>query len=239
MPPLPNLPPAQQSLPVTSALGSDTSAKPDIAAAASAAFTAIMRSNEEGSLIDGDLLIKILRDPTMVGKLVSEHYAIKQPPPSMASAAINSAYPSPAPVPTPAPIFKPPPPPPSSSTSVPINIPTALPKAPPPAKDVNYYKSLIQKHGGDRQESAEAAPLPYENRHEYRRKNPLGSVYVEGGGREMRLSNGRKPRIEKLCAYFNTPRGCRQGSSCSYLHDSSAAKKMERERASKRVKFDR
>ncbi|KAL0904987.1 hypothetical protein M5K25_027156 [Dendrobium thyrsiflorum] len=240
IPPIPNLPPVQQPLSMNSDHGPGTSVKPDIAAAASAAFTAIMRSNEEGSLIDRDLLIKILRDPSMVGKLVSEHSAPKQttlpaqPPSQIASAATNSAYPMHILVPTPAPSLKLLSP---SSTTIPINIPTVLPKA-PPAKDVNYYKSLIQKHGGDRQESTEPAPLPYENRHEYH-SNPLGSIYGEGAGREMRQSDSRKPKIEKLCAYFNTPRGCREGSRCSYLHDSSTSKKIERQRASKRVKFDR
>lgn len=242
MPPIPNLPPAQQPLSSSSSLVAGTNVKPDIAAAASAAFTAIMRSNEEGSLIDRDLLIQILKDPSMVGKLVSEHSSRKQtplptqPPPLIASGATNSAYPVHILVPTPAPSLKPLPPPPSSTT-VPINIPTVLPKG-PPAKDVNYYKSLIQKHGGDRQESTEQAPLPYENRHEYHNKLS-GSIYGEGAGREMRQRENRKPKIEKLCAYFNTPRGCRQGSSCSYLHDSSMSKKMERQRGSKRVKFDR
>ncbi|PKU59847.1 zinc finger CCCH domain-containing protein 30 [Dendrobium catenatum] len=234
IPPIPNLPPVQKPLSLSSEPGPGTSVKPDIAAAASAAFTAIMRSNEEGSLIDRDLLIKILRDPSMVGKLVSERSAPTQtplpaqPPSQIASGATNSAYPMHILVPTPAPSLKPPPP--SSSTTIPINIPTVRPKA-PPTKDVNYYKSLIQKHGGDRHESTEPAPLPYENRHDYH-SNPLGSIYGEGAGR-------RKPKIEKLCAYFNTPRGCREGSRCSYLHDSSTSKKIEHQRASKRIKFDR
>lgn len=59
--------------------------EPDIVAAASAAFTAIMRSNEEGSLIDRDLLIKILSNPTLIDKLVSEYGAPKEPESSVAT----------------------------------------------------------------------------------------------------------------------------------------------------------
>eukprot|EP01018_Ginkgo_biloba_P002810 Gb_37724 [translate_table: standard] len=46
---------------------------PDVAAAAAAAFMAIMRSNEEGSMIDQDLLIKILSNPQIIEALTSQH----------------------------------------------------------------------------------------------------------------------------------------------------------------------
>ncbi|XP_061345629.1 zinc finger CCCH domain-containing protein 30-like [Gastrolobium bilobum] len=45
----------------------------DLAAAASAVVAAIMKSNEQGSLIDMDLLLKIFNDPIMIGKLIKEH----------------------------------------------------------------------------------------------------------------------------------------------------------------------
>ncbi|KAM7516150.1 hypothetical protein LguiA_005733 [Lonicera macranthoides] len=44
-------------------------------AAASAALTALIESQEKGSLIDTDLLIKILSDPKMIEKLTNEHGA--------------------------------------------------------------------------------------------------------------------------------------------------------------------
>ncbi|RDY06801.1 Zinc finger CCCH domain-containing protein 30 [Mucuna pruriens] len=44
----------------------------DLAAASSAVAT-IMRSNEQGRLIDMDLLVKILNDPKIVEKLINEH----------------------------------------------------------------------------------------------------------------------------------------------------------------------
>ncbi|XP_048493754.1 zinc finger CCCH domain-containing protein 6 isoform X1 [Beta vulgaris subsp. vulgaris] len=47
-------------------IGLSTGLDADIVAAASAAFTAIMKCNEQGSLIDTDLLVKILSDPKMI-----------------------------------------------------------------------------------------------------------------------------------------------------------------------------
>lgn len=218
------------------------SVEPDIAAAASAAFTAIMRSNEEGSLIDRDLLIKLLCDPSMLEKLASEHSISKQthfpaqPPPTI-------THPEPILAPTPAPNLDPQP---LCSPRITITRASAVPVMPLPAKDANYYKSLIQKHGGDRHETTEPAP-PYETSPEYH-INPLGSMY-RGGKHEQRQIDSRKPRTAKPCAYFNTPRGCRQGASCMYLHDSSpptnsylqASPKsmMQQQRGAKRIKFDR
>lgn len=42
-------------------------------AAASAVVEAIMKSNEQGSMIDTDLLLKIFNDPTIIGKLINQH----------------------------------------------------------------------------------------------------------------------------------------------------------------------
>ena len=52
----------------------NTTIEPDVAAAAAAAaFVGIMRSNEEGSMIDQDLLIKILSNPQIIETLISQH----------------------------------------------------------------------------------------------------------------------------------------------------------------------
>ncbi|XWS45528.1 hypothetical protein CRYUN_Cryun15aG0144300 [Craigia yunnanensis] len=45
----------------------------DVIVAASAALTAVMKSKEQGSLIDTDLLVRILSDPKMVEKLIHGH----------------------------------------------------------------------------------------------------------------------------------------------------------------------
>ncbi|KAG9443056.1 hypothetical protein H6P81_018910 [Aristolochia fimbriata] len=50
-----------------------SAAEPDVLAAATAAFTAIMRTNEAGSLIDRDLLIKILSNPQLIDHLVKDY----------------------------------------------------------------------------------------------------------------------------------------------------------------------
>ncbi|KAG0501802.1 hypothetical protein HPP92_001874 [Vanilla planifolia] len=185
----------------SAAPGPASLAEPDVAAAASAAFTAIMRSNEEGSLIDRDLLIKILSDPSMLEKLVSEYGTPKQTPPSPLPMACSST---------------------SGANALPTVSPTR-----PPVKDASYYKSLIQKHGGEPQESS--------------KQFHLGNMYTEGGGlgHGQRQRESRNPKVSKPCAYFNTPRGCRQGANCSYLHVALASQQMEQMRGAKRVKLDR
>lgn len=49
----------------------------DVIAAASTALATLMKTNQQGSLIDTDLLIKILSDPKMIQKLIADH-----PPPA-------------------------------------------------------------------------------------------------------------------------------------------------------------
>ncbi|GJN01435.1 hypothetical protein PR202_ga18702 [Eleusine coracana subsp. coracana] len=83
--------------------------EPDVLAAASAAYTAIMQSNQMGSMIDQDLLIiKILSDPAQLERLMKEHGTVKHeqttsaavppmlpgPQPQMAASALPS-YPDP------------------------------------------------------------------------------------------------------------------------------------------------
>ncbi|KAL2499404.1 Zinc finger CCCH domain-containing protein 6 [Abeliophyllum distichum] len=51
--------------------GGDPCVEPDIVAAAHAALTAVMSKNDQGNLIDHNLLIKILSDPKMIEQLVT------------------------------------------------------------------------------------------------------------------------------------------------------------------------
>ncbi|CAI9757976.1 unnamed protein product [Fraxinus pennsylvanica] len=53
--------------------GEDSLLQPDIVATAQAALTAVMSKNNQGNLIDHNLLIKILSDPKMIEKLVTNH----------------------------------------------------------------------------------------------------------------------------------------------------------------------
>lgn len=120
-------------------------AEPDVAAAAKVALTAIIKSSEEGSLIDHDLLIKLLSEPSMLNRLLSNYNVPKQtevpslPTPTLCNRTVTSeALNRDSPLPTNLPI---------RSSSV---------EAVPRVKDASYYKSLVQLHGGDRQKTASA-----------------------------------------------------------------------------------
>ncbi|XP_059437889.1 zinc finger CCCH domain-containing protein 6-like [Corylus avellana] len=75
-----------QGLVASGALAASTSEKPalgslpsigaDPVAAASTALAAILKSKEQGSLIDTDLLINILSDPKMIQKLINDHQSL-------------------------------------------------------------------------------------------------------------------------------------------------------------------
>lgn len=75
----PAAPASEKSAPGISHVGAD------VIAAASTALAAIMKSNQQGSLIDTDLLIKILSDPKMIQNLISDH----PPPPTPVNPAVN------------------------------------------------------------------------------------------------------------------------------------------------------
>ena len=288
---MPNLQRSEQT-PLASVMptaGPAPNAEPDVLAAASAAFTAIMRSSEEGSLIDRDLLIKILSNPVMVEKLASEYGVPKQNlpmPPAVTAAAAPSHQPvviTPA-APSRQPVFtasvasspRPPPqialsaplsappmshmfhvpntlpppglnqrhPPPMSHHSHPIPIVNPVQAPGPPVKDANYYKSLIQLHGGDKPEALDQNSVQFSNL-----SNPLnyqsnmngasnGGDLIGVGGPNQR---DMKPKVLRPCVYFNTPRGCRHGASCLYQHDaSSIPQRIEQNKGTtKRIKLER
>lgn len=106
----------------------------------------------------------------------------------------------------------------------------------PVARDINYYKSLIQQHGGERQEML---PLPpqYSNN---RNNQQLGSVQESQNSYNSRDS---KPKIMKPCIYYNSSRGCRHGANCAYLHDAPPQQRgvgsLPEVQSSKRMKMDR
>ncbi|KAF7829596.1 zinc finger CCCH domain-containing protein 6 [Senna tora] len=194
----------------------------DIAAAsaASVALTNIMKSNEHGNMIDHELLNKILSNPEVIEKLVRDygttnnmqnafnarsspvafsqlHIPVNQTETTTHSLGAFSASPS---YPSP-----------SGCRVGPVAPPAVGPISvgAHPAKDVNYYKSLIQQHGGETQES-----LPY-----------MGNIQQPLGNQETTTHNSRsrepKPKIMKPCIYFNSPKGCRNGANCSYQHDAA------------------
>lgn len=138
-------------------------------------------------------------------------------------------------------------------------MPAIAPVRPPaPAvKSVHYYKSLIQLHGGDKQEGPDQNPVQFGNL-----GNPIdyhnnmtgvsnsmdlvgpGLVGVSSAMDPIGLNsvNQRDPKakIPKPCAYFNTPRGCRHGASCLFQHDApSIPQRIEQQKGTtKRIKLD-
>lgn len=224
--------------------------EPDVVSAAYSALNAAMSNTTQGNLIDPNLLIKILSDPTLIEKLVANHgpstssQQISQPPTPMSTLppAISVAEP-PLPVhprPTHLPFSTPSSssgtthyPPPSRAGPVPVHIPTLVSNLPPlplpqevnpPAKkDINYYKSLIQQHGGEKPE------VGNNNNNNNNNTNNMKTRDV-------------KQKSMKPCIYFNSTRGCRHGANCVFQHDSSSQQRVSslpEAQSAKRMKMDR
>ncbi|PUZ49349.1 hypothetical protein GQ55_7G318900 [Panicum hallii var. hallii] len=242
---------------INTASAGGISSEPDAVAAASAAYTAIMQSNQMGNMIDQDLLIKILSDPAQLERLMKEYGTLKHEQP------INSSAPAPmlpglppqmtasAPVPFPDHMTTfhninpglPPPPPvmnrlPPAIPSVGMNPPASSSQAinfsNVPGRGINYYKTLIHQHGGERQEPLQQHGMQFGMHHHSVPSQTSTIDVVSNGtmpGREI------KQRPTKPCAYFNSARGCRNGANCTFLHDVSAARK-EQPKGSKRIKLD-
>lgn len=298
-----------------SVLLSRLGAHADVAAATAAAITALT-SGQQGNLIDQDLLIKILSDPSLIEKLLPENRKPNPKPPQPTTAGMAMSAPLPVPPPLPpqhsahlfnsvndpnprptrpmvpttvsaplpqlpppplhhnSPLFNPmrntnanprppqpmvtstvsaplPPPPPPRPHMIPsfssvrpsmVNTVATPPPPPPPqiitttvrpspsvtpAKDANYYKSLIKQHGGENLGSTNLDVTG------------TGAGATQFKGQQHGVSgtcDGTKSKFQKPCAFFNTARGCRHGDSCMFLHDSSI--KSRDERPSKRVKLD-
>lgn len=99
-------------------------------------------------------------------------------------------------------------------------------------KDLNYYKNLIQQHGGDRQETLQQ----FGNRFSHQQPGTSQEFVNNPKSRDS------KPKIMKPCIYFNSSRGCRHGSKCAYQHDTSSQQRsnnMPEGQNAKRMKLDR
>ncbi|XVF73882.1 hypothetical protein PTKIN_Ptkin13bG0016600 [Pterospermum kingtungense] len=229
--------------------------EPSVAAAASAAFTALNQSNEHGNLIDPDLLVKILSNPKLIEKLVTDYGAASGARNSPKSASSPLAHSDPPP-----PVN---PPDPSSAHMnrtengtaslaatcgagfygqpngvgvVPSNdqghVPNVHAVGLAQKKDVNYYKNLIQQHGGERQGAAQKL----NNSRCNQQLRPNQEVINNPKTRDS------KPRIMKPCMYFNSSRGCRNGANCAYQHDTSSQNRgnnVSEPPNAKRMKMDR
>lgn len=239
-----------------------------------AAFASLQKSNDSGNMIDQDLLLDILNDPNMVKKLISECGTSEQTLPHSSTAVFRPPPPpftngSLSPVSAPSLITtmhmthrlpSPPLPPPLNhprsalfgglkttdsfqSNSIPMN------QQPDDMRDMNYYKNLIQCHGGEKMADENALLSFHDNRESFSRNNMMMRKEAEGGGGRGRGRGGRglkrdfRQKITKPCAFFNTPRGCKHGVNCLYQHDpSSFAQRHHQQymdgRSVKRTKYD-
>lgn len=100
----------------------------------------------------------------------------------------------------------------------------------PPAKDFNYYKSLIQEHGGERRETF---PHSGGGGSHYTHQPPPATQDTSHNFRPRE----QRPKIMKPCMYFNSSRGCRNGANCAYQHD-AAFQPRGSNSVSKRMKMD-
>ncbi|CAI0435796.1 unnamed protein product [Linum tenue] len=241
--------PQSSSAPGVAPQFASTAAEPDVVAAASAAFAAINRSNEQGSLIDHDLLIKILSNPKLIEKLVKDHGASAA---ATTSAVQNSKQPfiaSSEPfyghanmggrtIPPGPNVHAAPPPGPFMNIPPPVVATSASSGGPPPSmKDFSYYKNLIQQHGGERQPDRYGGQQQPQHQQHRQQQDQLGY---------SKSSKDSKTKIMKPCLYFNSSRGCRNGANCAFQHDNAAPPQprgssmaSSEMQSSKRMKMDR
>lgn len=173
-----------------------------------AALTAITKGNEQGNVIDPDLLMKVLGNQNLLQNLVTNHGSTQITPniqasgTSLAGSSSGSFYPQPNGA--------------GAAYSAPgVHLASSSPTVGPPAgtNDFNHYKNLIQQHGGERQEPAQ----------QYGNNRFNQNQHIEAN---QDLPYNPKPRdfrhkIMKPCIFFNSPRGCRNGTNCPYQHDAS------------------
>ncbi|KAL2636865.1 hypothetical protein AAZX31_06G024000 [Glycine max] len=202
----------------------------DVVAAAFVALTSLVKRNEHGNFIDHESVNHILNNPEVIVKLVRDYRAANNSQyvhnaGSSLAAFSNPSIPIQGETTTPSSVvFSG-----TSSYAPPIGglvepITTQWPPRPamssaivsssievPPARNVNYYKSLIQQHGGDKQET-----LPYSSK----RQIPQSATNYETTSYNHR-GKVSKPKIMKPCIFFNTSKGCRKGANCDYHHDAS------------------
>ncbi|KAK8623301.1 hypothetical protein V6N13_118189 [Hibiscus sabdariffa] len=233
-----------------------------VAVVATAAFAAISQSYDLGNMIDPDLLVKILSNPKLIEKLVTDYGATSSvgqnllisispsvlsfdpPPPA------NLSDPSPAhisrtengaqsPVAASGALFY------AELKGVGVglsnkqgSVPTVRPVVPSPAmeltqeKDVNYYMNLIQQYGGEKQEQGPAQKF----NSRYTQHLRPNQVLINNP-----KSRDSKPRMMKPCMYFNSSKGCRNGASCAFQHDTSSqnsGKSVAYTHNAKRMKMD-
>lgn len=114
--------------------------------------------------------------------------------------------------------------------------PDMISAAPSPSvtKDINYYKSLIQQHGGERRDT-----MP---QFAHQSNQPPPGIGQEPLNNMMMKPRDSKPKIMKPCIYFNSSRGCRNGANCTFQHDVTSQQRVNsipEVQGTKRMKLDR
>ncbi|KAB2057744.1 hypothetical protein ES319_A11G188100v1 [Gossypium barbadense] len=252
----------------------------DVMTAALAALTAVMKTKEQGSLVDTDLLVKILSDPKIVEKLIHDHgHPVAAADGNVVSTPVHTSEPETGI--TSLPCSKPQMPadrnsnhlvkefrpvlstPASWADIVPISMPMRVESSVPltstnidmitahraangnaytimnqvqpspsmmpmqPAisstamqtnagvavKDTNYFKNLIREHGRDKEEDK-----GHNMSQTVSHINHIQNLKVVETLKPVAL----KTKFRKPCTFFNSSKGCRQGSNCPYLHDNKS-----------------
>lgn len=99
-------------------------------------------------------------------------------------------------------------------------------------KDVNYYKSLVKQHGGEKQGTQDQIIPQYANHENY-----LQGMELIQNFKPTEL----KPKSQKSCIFYNSPTGCRNGTNCPYQHDTFSQLRcgsMLEDKRAKRMKLD-
>ncbi|XP_075507927.1 zinc finger CCCH domain-containing protein 45-like [Primulina tabacum] len=81
-------------------------------------------------------------------------------------------------------------------------------RLPSPVQDINYCKSLIKQHGENHVRNEDKLPKygqPSNHLHELELAQHTNPLQIN-------------PTFQKPCMFFNSPNGCRKGSSCQYTH---------------------
>ncbi|CAK9196485.1 unnamed protein product, partial [Sphagnum troendelagicum] len=209
-PSLPAVPPSCQ-----------TETEPDVIAAAAAAYAALSQSNDH-TKIDCGLLLKFLRNPSMM-KNVSSELSSKDSVENRVHEVSNLGtegtrigngnQQDPAAISFP--LYIPATRPTSAQLHPPLSVPPPAPQPVMPVSgrplsqhDEQYLKDLILQHGRNSSEDDV-----------HRGMNGRVQENVESISRSGMTRPRGKSR--KACIYFNTAKGCRNGSSCVFIHDSN------------------
>lgn len=88
--------------------------------------------------------------------------------------------------------------------AIPVSFNKAVEQPQRPMKGIDYYKNLIKQHGGEAQQN-------------------MGQIHRKYNHLENTIPDHQKPKPrekKKRCMFYNSPKGCRNGSNCPFQHGS-------------------